>query len=102
MKIFRAMMMRMMPLMAPFSARMRRMLKDIQRLKSMVEMIDHTQEQEIACDETFHLLDEFTDAVLRGEDTAELMPLVKHHLAMCMDCREEYEVLLKSLKAAQD
>ena len=102
MKIFRAMMMRMMPLMAPFSARMRRMLKDIQRLKSMVEMIDHTQEQEIACDEAFHLLDEFTDAVLRGEDTAELMPLVKHHLAMCMDCREEYEVLLKSLKAAQD
>jgi len=101
MKFYRAIMMRMMPLMAPFSVRIRRMLKDVQRLKSMVEMIDHTHEQEIACDEAFHLLDEFTDAVLRGEDTAELMPLVKHHLTLCMDCREEYEVLLKSLAATQ-
>jgi hypothetical protein len=29
------------------------------------------------------------------------MPLVKHHLTLCMDCREEYEVLLKSLAATQ-
>jgi predicted anti-sigma-YlaC factor YlaD len=45
------------------------------------------------------LLDQFAEAVLRGEDVARLMPLVQRHLDMCPDCREEFEALLRILKA---
>jgi len=64
----------------------------------MIHMVDATAEIEIACEEAYRLLDQYADMVLRGEDPAALMPRVKHHLEMCMDCREEFEVLLEALR----
>jgi hypothetical protein len=46
------------------------------------------------------LLDQYAEAVERGEDTAQLMPLVKHHLDLCRDCHEEYEALLNILESS--
>lgn len=74
-----------------------RLSKDI--LKSMVEHISITKEIELPCDDVFELLDEFSEAVARGEDTSEMMPLVQHHLELCRDCLEEYEALLRILEA---
>jgi hypothetical protein len=31
-----------------------------------------------------------------------LMPIVQHHLDTCPDCREEFEALLRILKASPD
>lgn len=56
-------------------------------------MLSHTHEVELTCDEVFALLDQFTELAAEGEDVAQLMPLVHHHLDMCDDCREEYKVL---------
>lgn len=82
-----------------FSRRARRAMKELMRLKGMINMVDATAEEEIACQEAYRLLDEYAEMVLRGEDPEALLPQVKHHLEMCMDCREEFEALLSALRA---
>lgn len=71
-----------------------------QSMPRMIEKIGSTQEVEYSCDDVLRLLDQFAEAFLRGEDVRQLMPLVYQHLEMCPDCREEYEALLKVLRAA--
>jgi hypothetical protein len=61
-------------------------------------MLDLTQKNEISCDEVYAVLDQFAEAVNRGEDILALMPLVKQHMDMCPDCREEYEAILRMLQ----
>ena len=66
----------------------------------LIRQVERTQEVEYACEKVHRLLDQFAEAVMRGEDAAHLMPLVQRHLDMCPDCREEYEALLRILKAS--
>jgi hypothetical protein len=65
--------------------------------KKMLKMIESTQEEELSCDDVFELLDVYAEMAQHGEDMAKLLPLVKHHLEMCPDCREEYEALMRIL-----
>lgn len=71
------------------------------KLKDMVRGLARTQETEYSCDDTYRLLDEFTEAVAHGRDAAKLMPLVQQHLEMCPDCHEEFEALLRVVQATQ-
>jgi hypothetical protein len=81
-----------------FSRRARRAMNQMARLKGMINMVDATADIEIACEEAYRLLDEYADMLLRGEDPGILLPQVKHHLEICMDCREEFEMLLAALR----
>ncbi len=65
----------------------------------VARQIEATRDVEYSCDDVYQLLDQFTEAVLRGADVTQLMPLVQRHLEMCPDCREEFEALLRILKA---
>ena len=67
-------------------------------MKKMLQSLAMTEEYEISCDEVFAVLDQFTEAVMRGENVLLFMPLVYQHLDMCPDCREEYETLLRMLQ----
>jgi len=58
-----------------------------------------TQEVEYDCQDVYRLLDQFAEAVLRGEDTAPWMPLIRAHLELCPDCRAEFEALMRALQA---
>ena len=69
-------------------------------LEKMLRMIEQTQEQEYSCDDVLAVLDQFAEATQRGADVSQLMPLVQHHLDTCPDCQEEYEALLRILKAS--
>jgi hypothetical protein len=82
-----------------FSRRARKAMKQMARIKGMINMVDATADIEIACEEAYRLLDEYADMMLRGEDPGALLPQVKHHLDLCMDCREEFEMLLSALRA---
>ncbi len=62
--------------------------------------IELTQDIEYSCDDVHRLLDQFAEAVLRGEDVARLMPLVQQHIDLCPDCREEFEALMRILRAS--
>lgn len=67
-------------------------------LKNMLRKIEQTQEIELTCGETFDLLDQYAEMVVNGDDPTQLMPLVKQHLDICPDCREELEALLRVLQ----
>ncbi len=47
-------------------------------------------------------MDRFVETDLAGLDAAEAMPLVQDHLDKCRDCREEFEALLRALRAVED
>ncbi len=64
-------------------------------MQKVVGMLSNTRDAELTCDEVFALLDQFAELAARGEDVAQLMPLIQQHLDMCEDCREEYKVLEK-------
>ena len=64
-------------------------------LKQLLQIISHTREEEIDCDEVYNVIDEYAEAVARGEDATKMLPLVKHHLEICQPCLEEYEALLR-------
>lgn len=68
-------------------------------LRKLILMIEKTQEVELSCDDVYALLDQYTELVNRGGDAKELMPLVDHHIDICPDCREEFDALLRVLKA---
>jgi hypothetical protein len=67
------------------------------RLKAMIEMIDKTQADELTCEEVHTFLCQFAELTYQKKK-AEL-PLVAHHLALCLECREEYEALVRILNA---
>ena len=69
------------------------------QVKSMMGQVGKTLEVEYACDEVQRLLDQFAEGVLQGENGASWMALVRRHLELCPDCREEFEALLRVLKA---
>jgi hypothetical protein len=70
-------------------------------IQRLLEQLAKTEEHEVTCDEVFEVLDIYTEAVARGEDTEQLLPLVKKHIQFCRCCKEEYEVLLSILEADQ-
>ncbi len=71
-------------------------------LGKLARALDMTREDEIGCDECFQQLDRFVEMELAGRDAAAAMPLVQDHLEKCGDCREEYEALLRALRAEQE
>lgn len=70
---------------------------DVQKL---IQMVENTQEVEFSCEDVYLILDQYTELVYHGENPAELMPLVEHHIEICPDCREEFEALLRILEAS--
>jgi hypothetical protein len=70
-----------------------------QSLKDMLELLVKNHAKELTCDEAFELLDQFVEAVARGEDVSQLMPMMEHHLSLCRDCFEEFEALLRVVEA---
>lgn len=63
------------------------------RMKSWLNNIYHTQDQEISCSQCFDLVSGFVDLELSGVDAVSSMPAVKNHLDQCTACRDEYENL---------
>jgi len=71
---------------------------ELDTLKKMVRGIITTRPDEIGCDECFEQLDRFVEMTLAGQDAAEAMPLVQHHLEQCGNCHDEFEALLSVLR----
>ena len=65
----------------------------------LVRVVAETREIEIGCDECFERLDGFAETELSGVDASAAMPSVRDHLDKCVDCRSEYEALLRALRA---
>ena len=68
-------------------------------LKKLFRAVMYTHDDEMGCKECCDEIDEFIEMKLDGKSPEEAYPLVQEHLKKCGDCREEYEALLKALKA---
>ena len=67
-------------------------------LTKLLRFIGYTQDTEVSCDDVERILDQFSELVQRGEDVKEMMPLVKNHVDLCPECREEFEALIRILQ----
>ncbi len=67
-------------------------------VENLIRRLLITHERELSCDEVFALVDEYAEASQRGEDVAQLKPLIRHHLDMCRECDEEYQALISVLE----
>jgi predicted anti-sigma-YlaC factor YlaD len=57
-----------------------------------------TSARDAGCEAGFEVLDQYVDAVLRGEDAETLFPEVAAHLQNCDACREDTEGLMAALR----
>lgn len=69
------------------------------KLAGMLSIIRATRERELDCDDCFEQLDRFAELTLAGKPAEEALPLVQAHLETCPCCREEFAMLLESLRA---
>jgi uncharacterized protein with PIN domain len=67
----------------------------------IVKMLGLTAEHELNCGECLQHVSEFAERQLAREPLDEVIARVEQHLALCPECREEYEALMKILKASQ-
>ncbi len=73
---------------------------DQQTMVNLMHRLEKTVEGVYSCEEAFALLDEYVELVANDDEAKKLMPMVKNHLDMCPDCRDEFEILLDILKTA--
>jgi hypothetical protein len=66
----------------------------------LLHAVERTQDVELPCEEAAQLFDQVAELVRRGEDPDQFLPLVQQHLEICADCREEFEALMRVLKAS--
>jgi hypothetical protein len=71
-------------------------------LKKLIKSAQMANDVEIGCDECFNELHKFAELELAGKSPEEAMPLVKDHLDKCSSCSEEYQALLKALRAIEN
>lgn len=67
-------------------------------LANLLRLIGLTKDTEINCDQCLSLVAEFAERELAGRSVDESLRAVEEHLAICGECREEYEALRKAIK----
>jgi uncharacterized protein with PIN domain len=70
-----------------------------EQVGSIVKMLGLTRDREFNCSECLQHVSEFAECQLASKPVAEVLANVEQHLALCPECREEYEALMKILKA---
>jgi hypothetical protein len=60
----------------------------------LMQLAGDTPAVALSCDDIHLWVDVYADALQRGEDVSQLMPIVQMHLDMCPDCAEELQALL--------
>jgi hypothetical protein len=71
-------------------------------IKGLLKKLEITHAEELSCEEAYDLIDQYAELLQNGEEAARLLPLVEHHLEMCFDCKEEFEALMRALRASAD
>ncbi len=81
-----------------FSRRFRKWYEPDPQTKKRLESLVSEDQQNVSCDKVLAVLNQFADAIHRGENVLLFMPLIKQHLDQCPACREKYEAVLGMLQ----
>jgi len=65
----------------------------------LIKSVSLTRPDEVTCDECLNDLAEFAEHFLEGKSISESLRAVEHHLAICAECQEEYQLLLTALQS---
>ena len=68
--------------------------------ESFFEHLLGADDADPGCDAGFEVIDQYVEAVLRGEDVALTYPGMLVHLRHCAACREDIEGLLATARQA--
>jgi len=73
-----------------------------QELDRLLQLLSATADRELTCEECLGLVAEFAEARLAGKSIAAGLKAVEQHLAVCGECREEYEALRQTLSDLEE
>jgi hypothetical protein len=67
-------------------------------LDGLIKAVALTRADELSCGDCIKELAEFAERHLAGKSVSAGLEAIEHHLAICMECKEEYQALLTALK----
>lgn len=67
-------------------------------VKTLISMVESTCDDETPCAGCLSELVEFAEGELVGKANCEAAAVIREHLESCVDCSEEYELLLVALR----
>ncbi|MCX6856085.1 MAG: hypothetical protein NTV80_14390 [Verrucomicrobia bacterium] len=70
-----------------------------EQIDGLMSLIGITRESELNCNECLHHVAEFAECELTGKHIPEALEAVRHHLTLCLECKEEYDELMKVLRS---
>jgi hypothetical protein len=73
------------------------MLLSKEEIAGLMRLIELTRDDEIDCERCLALVAEFAERELAGQPIPAALEAVAHHLAICAECREEFEALMQVL-----
>ncbi len=73
-----------------------------EEIEGLLRLVGLTAEDEINCEACLALVAEFAERALAGRSVPEGLKVVEQHLAVCAECREEYEALKKAIEGLDE
>ncbi len=68
------------------------------RLRTLAEMLQASRPHELTCDEWLDHVAGYLESEIDGRPRLPTASLVEEHLALCPECREEYDALVQALR----
>ncbi len=67
-------------------------------INGLMRLIGLTRDDEIDCDQCLMRVSEFVEQELNGKTIPDSLQVVEHHISICSECCEEYNLLKLALK----
>jgi len=67
------------------------------QIARFTELLGVTRERELNCNECLDYVAEFVEFQIKGLPIPDALEAVEHHLSICPECHEEYELLKNAL-----
>jgi hypothetical protein len=68
------------------------------QIRALLQAIGLTRDRELNCDECLGQVGDFAELILEGRPVEDAWDLVRQHLQICDECREEFTLLLNALE----
>ena len=72
------------------------------QITNLLGMVHSAEADELDCDGCFGQIAEFADLHLSGQEIPAALRVVETHLQQCACCKDEYNALLKGLRAIDE